>query len=124
DIDHFKRFNDTFGHEVGDRVLQMVAKTLTHACRSYDLAGRWGGEEFVVLAGRGEEAAVTALAERLRSLVAQSNLDCDEMQLGVTVSLGATVARPDDDAESLFERADRLLYQSKEAGRNLCSFAA
>lgn len=124
DVDDFKKFNDTYGHDVGDRVLKMVAQTLTHACRSYDLAARWGGEEFAVLAGHGSEEAVTTLAARLRSLVAQSVLVHDGQPLSVTISLGATIARSDDDADSLFERADRLLYQSKQCGRDRVSFTA
>jgi diguanylate cyclase (GGDEF)-like protein/PAS domain S-box-containing protein len=124
DIDHFKRFNDTYGHDVGDRVLKMVGRTLVNACRQYDLAARWGGEEFAVLAGHGDEEAVRSLAERLRSLVAESHLTHEQGRLSVTVSVGATAARRGDDAASLFNCADDLLYESKQAGRNRVRFAA
>lgn len=124
DVDHFKGFNDKHGHRVGDKVLQMIARTMRHACRSYDLLARWGGEEFVVLAGHGTPERVQVLAERLRALVQHSTLDHEGCVLHVTISLGATVARDDDDATSLFARVDELLYQSKAAGRNRVTFAA
>ncbi len=124
DVDHFKRFNDAYGHDVGDLVLKMVARTLTHACRRYDLAARWGGEEFTVLAGHGERAALVALAERLRSLVAESHVTHQGQRLGVTVSLGATAVQPGDTETSLLERADGLLYESKRAGRDRVTLAS
>jgi len=122
DVDHFKEVNDTYGHDAGDEVLKMVARTLTHACRAYDLTARWGGEEFVVLAGHGTPARVQALASRLRALVEQSVLEWCRKPLRVTVSLGATVVRADDCATALFARADELLYRSKASGRNRATF--
>jgi diguanylate cyclase (GGDEF)-like protein/PAS domain S-box-containing protein len=123
DVDHFKSFNDQYGHEVGDEVLKMVARTLTHSCRTYDVAARWGGEEFVVLSGHGDAQKVGALADRLRALVEHSTLAHAGHALHVTISLGATVVRDEDDAASLFARADRLLYQSKAGGRNRATVA-
>jgi len=122
DVDHFKRFNDTYGHKAGDEVLKMVAQTLRHSCRTYDLPGRWGGEEFVVLAGHGSADNVQALAARLVAMTEHSMLIHDDQMLHVTISLGATVARADDSADSLLARADGLLYKSKSAGRNRFTF--
>jgi diguanylate cyclase (GGDEF)-like protein/PAS domain S-box-containing protein len=122
DVDHFKQFNDRYGHDTGDRVLRMVARTLVHGRRTYDLAARWGGEEFVVLAGLGRPENVQTLAERLRTLVELSGFAHHGQPLHVTISLGATVARPKDDAASLFARVDELLYKSKSAGRNRLTF--
>lgn len=124
DVDHFKRFNDAHGHKTGDKVLQMVAHTLAAACRTYDLVARWGGEEFVVLAGHGAAKTVESLAGRLRALVEHSMLEHAGAVLRVTISLGATVARDDDDAASIFARADGLLYESKTGGRNRVTFAS
>jgi len=123
DIDWFKPINDTHGHDVGDRVLQMVARTLAHNCRPYDIVGRWGGEEFLVIAAHSAAEEVRDLAERLRALVAQSRLDHQGMSIGVTASFGATVARRDDSASILVQRADELLYRSKEEGRNRVTFS-
>lgn len=119
DIDHFKRINDTYGHPVGDQILKMVANTLAQNSRSFDLVGRWGGEEFlIVLSHIKQLPKVGAIAERLRLLVSHSYLNQDQGPLGVTLSMGATLAQPDDTLESLTQRADQLLYQGKNAGRN------
>lgn len=117
DVDHFKQFNDNYGHAAGDAVLRMVARTLASACQSYDLAARWGGEEFGVLAG-GDARRVYAFAEQLRALVAASNLQHFGQPLHVTVSVGAVAVQPSDDAGTLFSRVDALMYQSKARGRD------
>ncbi len=118
DVDHFKRVNDEFGHEAGDEVLKVVARSLMHGCRSYDVVARWGGEEFALLTGHNSVDKITDIAERLRMMVEHSWLDHDDKTLRVTISIGATVARPEDDGHTLFTRADGLLYQSKSNGRN------
>ena len=118
DIDFFKRFNDTYGHDVGDEVLKLVANTFTANSRAFDVYGRWGGEEFVGVIRSIDAEDLAALGNRMRVLVNQSFLMHDEARLGVSISLGATVAHPDDTAESLIKRADQLLYQSKKEGRN------
>ena len=118
DIDFFKRFNDTYGHDVGDAVLKLVANTFTANSRAFDVYGRWGGEEFVGVIRSIDAEDLAALGNRMRVLVNQSFLMHDEARLGVSISLGATVAHPDDTAESLIKRADQLLYQSKKEGRN------
>ena len=118
DIDFFKRFNDTYGHDVGDEVLKLVASTFVANSRAFDVYGRWGGEEFVGVIRSIDAEDLAALGNRMRVLVNQSFLMHDEARLGVSISLGATVAHPDDTAESLIKRADHLLYQSKKEGRN------
>ncbi len=123
DVDHFKQFNDQYGHETGDVVLKAIARTIAHSCRGYDLVARWGGEEFAVLLGQGTADHAEAVAERLRVLVELSELDIGGQKLRVTISIGATIARADDDPASLFARVDRLLYHSKNQGRNRTSFS-
>ncbi|MDP8224326.1 MAG: sensor domain-containing diguanylate cyclase [Candidatus Lernaella stagnicola] len=121
DVDHFKTFNDSYGHEAGDAVLKMVAGTLRGASRSYDFPGRWGGEEFVVVAANVDRSAMEGLAERFRMLVAESFLPWNEKKLSVTVSVGASLVKDSDDAETLVSRADELMYRSKKKGRNRVS---
>jgi diguanylate cyclase (GGDEF)-like protein/PAS domain S-box-containing protein len=119
DVDRFKSFNDIYGHDVGDRVLRMVASTLRDNVRGDDVVGRWGGEEFVVLVYEtSAQADVVALGEKLRALVEASRLDLPQESITVTISLGATLLRPGDSPESLVRRADQLMYRSKDAGRN------
>lgn len=118
DIDHFKPFNDTYGHDVGDQVLQLVARTLIANARPFDLYGRWGGEEFVAIIRNVSADHLEVLGNRMRSLVAKSYLPHENKKLFVTVSVGATLVRTGDTPASLIKRADTLLYQSKQAGRN------
>lgn len=119
DVDHFKHFNDDYGHEIGDGVLRMVASTLRANVRSGDIVARWGGEEFVILLyDLGSEDELAALAEKLRALVAASRLDLAGTSLLATISAGATLLRRGDDAECLVRRADRLMYESKTSGRD------
>jgi diguanylate cyclase (GGDEF)-like protein/PAS domain S-box-containing protein len=118
DIDFFKRFNDSYGHDVGDAVLKLVANTFVANSRAFDVYGRWGGEEFVGVIRSIDAEDLAALGNRMRVLVNQSFLMHDEARLGVSISLGATVAHRDDTAESLIKRADQLLYRSKKEGRN------
>ncbi len=121
DIDHFKKVNDTFGHQVGDLVLKMVAKTMTSIMRPLDAACRWGGEEFILLIPNVSGEALENIANRLRVLVENSWLDHEEGQLRVTVSFGGAVSEPNEKAVDVAGRADGQLYLSKEAGRN-CVF--
>jgi diguanylate cyclase (GGDEF)-like protein len=115
DIDYFKRINDEFGHEQGDKVLQKVAKILANAIRENDILIRWGGEEFVVIALELNESALLALSNKLREQVQIEDFDV----LGtLTVSIGATLFRHDDTQRTLFSRTDQALYQAKQQGRN------
>lgn len=119
DLDDFKRVNDTYGHETGDRVLKFVAGTLAANSRPFDLYGRWGGEEFVGIVRNVTETNLKHMGQRLRRLVEKSFLlAADGSRLRVTVSIGGTMARPDDTMASILQRADALMYQSKGAGKN------
>ena len=121
DVDHFKAVNDTLGHEAGDLVLKAVAKTLSGACRSFDLVGRWGGEEFLAVIKNVTGAQLGRAAEKFRSLVASSRLALPSGPVGVTLSGGAALWTEGDTPESLVAKADALLYASKNAGRNRIS---
>jgi diguanylate cyclase len=120
DIDHFKRFNDTFGHEVGDHVLRELAGALGRTTRGSDVASRYGGEEFLVLLPECPFDAALRRAERMREEVAKLELRYGDKPLGpVTVSLGVA-AFPDhaEESEKLLRCADEALYLAKQAGRN------
>ncbi len=115
DIDHFKLVNDCFGHEVGDRVLTLLAQTVWKALRSCDAVGRWGGEEFLVLCPGCTGEDVMGLASRL--LKAVSEVDFEEVGQ-VTISIGAACWKPGESQTDLIRRADKAMYQAKQDGRN------
>ena len=118
DIDHFKRVNDTWGHEVGDLVLQAVSKTLVSSVRPGDTVGRWGGEEFLLLL-QGDFVPLESIAERCRALVEMTTTAVGDLSIAVTISVGATRLLPEDRGSRFaIKRADELLYRSKNAGRN------
>lgn len=123
DIDYFKILNDNHGHDAGDQVLKMVANTINHNIRPIDFLGRWGGDEFIVLLQNVNESQIRSIANKLRMLVEQSFLISGKNTFSVTVSGGATTILPGDTPQSLFKRADQLLYQSKHNGRNQLSFS-
>lgn len=119
DIDHFKRVNDTYGHQVGDRVIQRVADLVRAHIRDADLAGRYGGEEFAVLLPDTDREGGRMLAERLREAVEAELLEHQGEQVRFTISLGvADLGRPCNDHQQLIEWADQALYASKRGGRN------
>lgn len=118
DIDRFKVVNDVHGHEAGDAVLRKVGSTLRKAARSSDFVGRWGGEEFVVLATNTGPEDLGRAAERLRTLVSAAETSTTSGPISVTVSIGAASFVPGDSLESLVARADELMYRAKRAGRD------
>lgn len=121
DVDHFKKFNDTYGHDQGDRVLKMAGKVMKAAVRDYDVPCRYGGEEFTVVLPATGAAGAMAVAERLRGDVEAMRVD----GLQVTISLGIA-CYPEIAAttpESLILAADAALYRSKEGGRNRSTLA-
>ncbi|MFC2077342.1 diguanylate cyclase [Candidatus Bipolaricaulota bacterium] len=118
DVDDFKSFNDRYGHDVGDTVLRMVARTLRGNIRSFDVAARWGGEEFVVIMEKVGADELASRAEMLCHLVGASSLIADGQSLSVTVSIGGAIAQAGTAPEETVKRADELLYRSKKAGRN------
>ncbi len=118
DIDHFKQVNDSYGHLTGDTVLREVASRITHVVRSYDLVGRHGGEEFlVVLPGCDREHALQS-AERIRSAIESQPFVVDELQVRVTISIGATSSTSGMSEKEMLTIADAALYKAKNAGRN------
>lgn len=120
DVDHFKRVNDQHGHQVGDRVLRQVAEAITRRVRSEDLVGRYGGEEFLVVAGVHSERAALGLAEDLRCSVSAQHIQHREAAISPTVSVGLAFIPPGrvPTATETLAAADKALYAAKHAGRN------
>jgi diguanylate cyclase (GGDEF)-like protein/PAS domain S-box-containing protein len=119
DVDDLKGVNDRHGHDVGDRLLAAVAQTLAGNLRAHDFVGRWGGDEFLVLLRRIESLDnVAAIAERLRTLVSKSTISHEQVRIRVSASFGATAVTEEDDDTTVVERADKLMYDSKAAGRD------
>lgn len=115
DLDRFKRVNDNFGHDVGDYVLQTVVQVVNENMRNTDVAGRWGGEEFMVLLLQTDLDSGRKVAEKLRQAIEQFTFD----KVGqVTASFGVTQFLPEDDVGSLSKRVDEALYEAKQRGRN------
>ena len=122
DIDHFKRFNDTYGHQVGDRVLCGLAGDLLAQGRPSDLVSRYGGEEFALVLPETNLATACDRAEQLRQAVEAARYRDAGAELRVTISVGVAVLGEGDDASGLIRRADAALYASKETGRNRVSW--
>lgn len=123
DIDHFKKVNDTWGHQVGDLVLKHIARILTDTLRQTDMVARFGGEEFVVLLPHTPETESYSLAERLRKTVEKTpfvlGINGNQKEIPITISIGSACLLPDDDsAFALLERADKAMYTAKHSGRN------
>ena len=124
DIDHFKAVNDTYGHLVGDRVLKALADTLTGHLRDYDRAGRFGGEEFVLLLAQATEKEACRIAERLRKYVCELSVPVSDapgaalVRLTVSIGVTAMVAGHARDLTDMLAAADSALYQAKQTGRN------
>jgi diguanylate cyclase (GGDEF)-like protein/PAS domain S-box-containing protein len=121
DIDHFKEINDRFGHDTGDRVLKTVSRTMANSLRSFDIVGRWGGEEFVAIVVNVDEEKLYSVANRLRVLVQQSGIPTEAGIVRATVSIGGTLAQDGDTIETIIRRADQSMYNSKRNGRNCVS---
>ena len=115
DIDHFKRINDTYGHNQGDIVLQHVVTVIERTIRSGDYLIRWGGEEFVILMPVQTADALCKAAEHLREIIATEPCQVTEQ---ITLSFGVTLHEPDEPVMQSIERADQALYQAKSDGRN------
>jgi diguanylate cyclase len=121
DVDHFKSFNDKFGHQTGDQVLRLVAITIKQTVKGVDIAARYGGEEFVVALPNTPPPAAMAIAEHIRRAVVTKELvkrSSGERLGRVTISTGVAMLRGSDTAQSLLERADACLYGAKNSGRN------
>lgn len=123
DVDHFKRFNDTYGHQVGDEVLRMVGALLDRMTRKGDISARYGGEEFVVVVPQTNPFGLKTMADRLREAIERETLEVDGKPLSITASFGgACITRFESPADgaALIKLADHYLYKAKKAGRNRC----
>ena len=122
DIDHFKKFNDTYGHQIGDEVLKIVANVIKSRVRKSDIAARYGGEEFAVVLPETSEDGAVQLAEYIRKEIEESVLEVDGRELKVTISIGVShfngYSMVDISKEEIIKKADTALYKSKESGRN------
>lgn len=118
DIDNFRSFNNTYGHDAGDEVLKSVAKSAMYTIRANDLFGRWGGEEFIgIFTVQNAEGAAT-IGEKIRALIEKTEIQYKDTTLSITASIGVTTARSDDTIDSVIKRADLLMYHSKKNGKN------
>ncbi len=119
DLDHFKKINDTYGHLTGDAVLREVANRITQSVRSYDLVGRYGGEEFLLVLAACGKSEIEQSADRIRLAIASTPILSVSSEIAVTASIGATViADGGVTQEEILLTADKALYQSKNDGRN------
>lgn len=124
DVDNFKLFNDQYGHQFGDTVLQIIVKELHRNLREEDLLARYGGEEFVILVPEATEKVIVLISEKIREVIEQTQLKYSptDKSVSVTVSIGATLWHPPDSPTSLISRADQALYKAKIKGRNQSVF--
>lgn len=120
DVDHFKRINDNYGHLAGDKVLQLLAKAMRKSIRDVDFIGRYGGEEFVMLMPETNAEEALAAMEKLRTKVENSPFNFRKERVPITMSFGISEFNSMEDGETVFERADKALYQAKAEGRNRC----
>ena len=119
DIDHFKRINDRWGHATGDWVLRRIARETHQLLRKTDQAGRYGGEEFVVLLPETDLSEALLLAQRLSRRISDTAITPEhDAPIPVTVSAGVAALAPDETGEELIHRADQALYRAKQNGRN------
>jgi diguanylate cyclase len=118
DIDHFKKINDTFGHRVGDRALKKIASLLKERLRTNDFIARYGGEEFAIILPYTNLDGALQAGEGLRSYISESTFSYSKQTIPLTISLGISIFRKDDDDNTVFERADNALYLAKRTGRN------
>ena len=118
DLDFFKKINDTYGHMVGDLVLRHLAERIKSATRDFDMIGRFGGEEFVVIMADTDLELAKVIAERIRLGVKRTPFHIKKSNIHITISLGVAMLKPGESRESLLERADAAMYEAKRRGRN------
>jgi diguanylate cyclase len=123
DIDHFKRINDTYGHQAGDRVLKVLSRGIAKRLREVDFIARYGGEEFVLILPETEAEQALGALDKIREAIAQTPFHFKEEPVQITLSMGITEFCEGDTVESAFARADKQLYVAKEKGRNCCLIA-
>jgi len=118
DVDHFKEVNDTHGHETGDRVLVEIAATVQSGLREYDLCGRWGGEEFLILLPDTSAEGALAVVENVRSAISQIRVRADLEHISVTASIGISEYSPGESFSQAVNRADSAMLEAKRGGRD------
>src|SRR3954471_11959364 len=119
DLDHFKDINDTYGHQAGDDVLQETARRMLSSLRAYDCVGRYGGEEFLIVAPGSDLKGAAELAERLRHNVSAKPVLVSDVNIPITLSLGMAISTTHlNQSDQLLRQADEALYVAKRAGRN------
>jgi len=119
DLDHFKKINDTYGHQAGDKVLCEFTERIRQSLREYDIYGRWGGEEFVILLPETDHRKAAAAAERLRKIIMEEPFSINGTSLNITASFGVTCCYdPYESFDTLLAKADEAMYKAKESGRN------
>ncbi|MDK2779213.1 MAG: GGDEF domain-containing protein [Pseudomonadota bacterium] len=123
DVDHFKNINDTYGHLAGDKVLQLISRSLRKQLRDSDFIARYGGEEFVILMPETNADEAMLAAEKLRQRVEQSPFNFRKERVPITMSFGISEFYKLEAPDVVFERADKALYRAKEEGRNRCNMA-
>jgi diguanylate cyclase len=121
DIDRFKLINDSYGHKAGDKALRLIARLLKQALRETDFIARYGGEEFVILLTQTPSAQAADVAEKLRAVVEKAEFNNGDTRIPITLSIGFTAFRANDEPDAVFARADAALYRAKAGGRNQVS---
>lgn len=126
DLDHFKQINDTYGHLFGDAVLKETARRMSGCVRPYDTVGRYGGEEFLIIAPTADAMGALRLADRMRDTIAATPISTADGDVNVTASFGVAASDPADPPapDTLLLRVDEALYRAKELGRNRCEMAS
>ncbi|MDD9939260.1 MAG: GGDEF domain-containing protein, partial [Myxococcales bacterium] len=124
DLDHFKQVNDTFGHEAGDSVLRVIARALERTLRVEDVLGRWGGEEFVIVARGIDREGTLTLGERIRRAIEVLRVPAGKRAIAVTASIGIAHLFGEVDAQQMLRAADEAMYAAKAGGRNRVEIAA
>ena len=118
DLDNFKKINDNFGHNIGDVLLNLLGQELTKFMRRSDLVFRYGGDEFCIILRNSILDGAKKLANRVRNNIDENEFNCNDVKIKISVSIGLAKLHDDDDSITFIERADKLLYDAKNAGRN------
>jgi len=126
DLDHFKSVNDTYGHLAGDEVLREISRRMRACVRTYDIVGRYGGEEFLIVVPASDRASTISLAERIRAATAAEPVDFDQRRISTSISMGVAACdgEKSGDVNTLLRCADEALYRAKRHGRNRVEFAS